>query len=236
MKEKVIKVLLVEPGKKPRAIEIENTLEAKQQVVGGAIEQLLPWRDEVALICNEEGKGQGLPLNRAIFTEPDQIEMTWPELRQKFEDAEKSGEHITGYIVFAQESFGKPYSEESRTYAVSSNNKAFQSGMGGYSIFGSCLDGTDPYLRLDLYMRDKDHPWKVEKCYIEKGGGDLLDIIEGTFFVVGALIDAEDYSSLSDSQIRKYSRVFQTPEAFILSKGGVGVIPYIEEEMKEEDR
>ena len=62
-----ISVLLVQPGKYPKMIEIEDSLEAMQKVVGGDIEEYMPFEDEVAIICNEEGKINGLPLNRAIY-------------------------------------------------------------------------------------------------------------------------------------------------------------------------
>ena len=61
-----ISVLLIQPEKKPRVVEIPNTLEAMQKLVGGYIEEYMPFDDEVAIICNEEGKMNGLPLNRAI--------------------------------------------------------------------------------------------------------------------------------------------------------------------------
>lgn len=61
-----ISVLLIEPGKYPKMIEIENTLEAKQKLVGGNIEMLMPFEDEVAIICNDEGKIIGLPENRGV--------------------------------------------------------------------------------------------------------------------------------------------------------------------------
>lgn len=48
-------------------IEIEDTLEAMQSIVDGDIEEYMPFSDEVAIICNEEGKVNGLPLNRAIY-------------------------------------------------------------------------------------------------------------------------------------------------------------------------
>lgn len=35
------------------------------------------------------------------------------------------------------------------------NNKAFQSGMGGYSIYGSSVDESDPLVRLEMYIRDE---------------------------------------------------------------------------------
>ena len=64
-----ISVLLVEPNKYPKMIEIDDTLEAMQEVVGGDIEEYMPFEDEVAIICNEEGKVNGLPPNRAVYEE-----------------------------------------------------------------------------------------------------------------------------------------------------------------------
>ena len=72
-KETKIKVLLVEPNSYPRVIEIEDTLEAKQRIVGGYIEMIVPYEDDVAIICNEEGKINGLPLNRSIKDENGEI-------------------------------------------------------------------------------------------------------------------------------------------------------------------
>lgn len=66
MKDK-LKVLLVEPNKLPRKLEIDNTLEAKQELVKGYIECVyLPKDSNVFLICNEEGKINGMDLNRDI--------------------------------------------------------------------------------------------------------------------------------------------------------------------------
>ena len=64
-----LSVLLVEPNQYPKMIEIDDTLEAMQAVVGGDIEEYMPFEDDVAIICNEEGKVQGLPPNRAIYGE-----------------------------------------------------------------------------------------------------------------------------------------------------------------------
>ena len=66
-------VLIVEPGKKPRKAEIDESLEGMQQVVGGYIQAIYPFEDPVALICNEEGKLLGLPLNRALKDEDGDI-------------------------------------------------------------------------------------------------------------------------------------------------------------------
>ena len=67
MKNEKIKCLLVEPYELPKEIEIENTLEAKQNLVGGYIECTYLQNDpDVVIICNEEGKINGMKLNRYI--------------------------------------------------------------------------------------------------------------------------------------------------------------------------
>jgi len=62
-------VLVVEPMKKPYMKDIDSGLHALQQEVGGYIEAIYPYEDSVGLVCNEEGKLDGLPLNRAIYGE-----------------------------------------------------------------------------------------------------------------------------------------------------------------------
>ena len=64
-----ITVLVVEPGEVPYVKEIDPGLESLQSEVDGWIEAIYPFEDSVAVICNEEGKLNGLPLNRAIISE-----------------------------------------------------------------------------------------------------------------------------------------------------------------------
>ena len=61
-------VLIVEPGKTPRTAEIGGSLESMQAVVGGYIQAVYPFDDEIALICNEEGKILSLPFNRSLYS------------------------------------------------------------------------------------------------------------------------------------------------------------------------
>ena len=61
-----MKVLVVEPEKEPYVKEISSGLSSLQKEVGGFIEAVYPFEDPVAIICNEEGKLEGLPLNRAL--------------------------------------------------------------------------------------------------------------------------------------------------------------------------
>ena len=221
-----LSVLLVEPNQYPKMVEIDDTLEAMQEVVGGDIEEYMPFEDEVAIICNEEGKVQGLPPNRAIYGEPEQVEMTFAEMRDRFCEAEKEGkEHLSGYIVFTSDSFDKPYDERSRTYGVSSDNKAFKAGMGGYSIYGSCLDGTDSCVRLDGYMFGED-AWKIEKCYMVEPSREMQDIICGKFFIVHAPFDSEKFRSLPPDLAEKYREKFKYPERFVRAGNEIVAVPF----------
>ena len=221
-----ISVLLVEPNKYPKMVEIDDTLEAMQEVVGGDIEEYMPFEDEVAIICNEEGKLIGLPPNRAIYAEPEMVELTYSELADRFRNAESEGKkHLAGYIVFSQESFNKPYDEKSRTYAVSSDNKAFKAGLGGYSIYGSCLDGSDPCVRLDGYMRG-ENAWEIEKCYLKEDSREMLDIICGKFFITYAPFEAERFQSLPPDLAEKYREKFKYPERFARVNDKIVAVPF----------
>ena len=74
MSDEKLRVIHVEPGKRASVIEIEDKLEAMQKLVGGMIEEYMPWEDDVAVICNDEGKMLGLPLNRGIRGEDGQLQ------------------------------------------------------------------------------------------------------------------------------------------------------------------
>ncbi len=68
-----MKVLMCRVGEAARVEEIDNGLESMQNVVGGYIQATYPFEDEVAIICNEEGKLMGLEMNRGIPTTMDII-------------------------------------------------------------------------------------------------------------------------------------------------------------------
>ena len=121
-----MKVLVIEPHKPPYPLEIDGTLDAMKQIVGGTIQAVYPFEEPIALVCNDEGKLLGLPLNRALY-----------------------------------------------------------------------------------------HPET----------GELYDIIAGTFFLCGAPPDADSFTSLTDSQLEKYTQYFHTPESFMRINGRIVAIP-----------
>ena len=72
-KRTTINVLLCKAGERAKMVEIQDSLESFQEIVGGMIEEYMPFEDDAALVCNEEGKMRGLPLNRAIDGEDGKI-------------------------------------------------------------------------------------------------------------------------------------------------------------------
>lgn len=98
--------------------------------------------------------------------------MTYKELKDYFRKINEEGKPaVDGVIVFTEGSFDKIYSLESRSYEVSSDNKAFQSGKLGYSIYGDSLDGTDIAVRLEGYMKEEQggaDGWVVDYCYLKE--------------------------------------------------------------------
>ncbi len=58
-------VLVVEPGFLPYEKEI-NGLHDMQKLVGGHIQAIYPFKEAVALVCNESGVLDGLEFNRSI--------------------------------------------------------------------------------------------------------------------------------------------------------------------------
>ena len=227
---RTIDVVLVEPGKLARPAKITATLEEMQAVVGGDIEPFYPFEEQVCIVCNEEGKLIGLPLNRAVYAyEEQQVDMTYGELAAQFRAQERSGtgRHMLGYIVFTEDSFTEPYTEEQRTYVVSSDNKAFKPNMGGYSIYASSLDGVDKMVRLEAYMAAEHggkNGWKVERCYTKLQTREMVEIMAGTFFICD--YSGESFGSLSDEQLKKYTEMFKQPERFLRLNGEIHAVPY----------
>ena len=107
----------------------------------------------------------------------DNQNMTYPELRDLFVERNKTqlAKPVSACIVFADSNWpDHHYPLRSRTYEVSSDNKAFRSSSCSTSLFGSCLDGTDQMVRLDWYMKDFGNKggWVVDHCYLKENSDE----------------------------------------------------------------
>ena len=148
-------VTITETLKMTVTVEAESMEEAKQKVEA-------EWKDGEYILDADSFAGVEFESAEPV------VELSYREMADMFSHINKIGaEHLCGYIVFSEDSFDKFYSEQSRTYVISSDNKAFKPNMGGYSIFGSCLDGTDQNIRLEEYMRGKN-AWHIDRCYMKK--------------------------------------------------------------------
>ena len=67
-----MRVLVVEPERRPEMREIDDSLKAMQEIVGGLIQSIY-LGDSVALVCNDEGKMINLPMNRGLRDKDGQI-------------------------------------------------------------------------------------------------------------------------------------------------------------------
>lgn len=64
--ENLIKVLLVEPFSKPKMITIENNYQAISEIICGDVDEYMPFEDDVALLCNSDGKRLSLSASHTV--------------------------------------------------------------------------------------------------------------------------------------------------------------------------
>lgn len=92
--------------------------------------------------------------------------ITYEELVELFVEHNKEKKRgkkpLKAHIVFTQDSFDEEYTEEERTYRVTSNNNGFKPDKEDGTIFIDAIDGTDNGVRLDWY------DWDVEYCVLVK--------------------------------------------------------------------
>ena len=104
-----MKILVVEPMKTPTVQEIDHTLSAMQELVGGTIQAVYPFDDPVALVCNDEGKLLGLPWNRALT---DESGVPYDIVCGTFFVVGIGDENFTSLTEQQVEKYGKKYARE----------------------------------------------------------------------------------------------------------------------------
>ena len=63
-----MRILVVEPGHRPRSAKINGSLESMEEIVGGRIQAMYPSRG-IALVFNNDPHGPLLPKNRCVRNE-----------------------------------------------------------------------------------------------------------------------------------------------------------------------
>ena len=71
--KETIRVVLCEPGELARVADIGTSLSDLQAVVDGLIEPFYPFEESVCIVCNDEGKFNGMKPNRAVYDQDGKI-------------------------------------------------------------------------------------------------------------------------------------------------------------------
>lgn len=62
-----MRVIVKKPGERPKRMEVKNSLESLQKLVGGYIETVTLNENDV-IICNEDALSLSLPYNTSVIT------------------------------------------------------------------------------------------------------------------------------------------------------------------------
>ena len=162
MKKEKLKILLKKVGYEPEIKFIDNTLKAKQKIVGGLIE-VIDFTDDTLIVCNEEGKILDLPPN-TIF-DMDYIAGDYFVVGNDFENAafksltDEQIKKVTPIINEKSLKYSKKDLEEYSTdnhYVIMANPKK------------SLLDFINDYENNFLTKLDKDSNEHIAEDYNEK--------------------------------------------------------------------
>lgn len=64
--KKTVKILVCRVGELAEEIEMDNSLEGIEEIVGGSFDEFYPFREDIALVCNRYGMDEGLQPNRKV--------------------------------------------------------------------------------------------------------------------------------------------------------------------------
>lgn len=68
-----MKAIICEPIKRARIAEIKSDLKSLQSLVDGYIQVVYPFEDRIGIVCNDEGKLNGLEPNRGLKDENGEL-------------------------------------------------------------------------------------------------------------------------------------------------------------------
>ena len=131
-----MKVVMLEPGKLARTVELGEDLEAMQNAVGGTIQAIYPFEDEVALVCNDDGKCFGLPANRALYMNGEMVDII-------------CGSAFICAAPSDSDSFQSLSDEQIKTY-TDKNELVLDFTMGSGSTGEACINTNRKFIGIEL--------------------------------------------------------------------------------------
>ena len=183
-----IRVLIVKPEEKPYVEEIDCELESFQKIVGGDIEEV-SLESDTKLVCNGEGKINGLTPNRLIgddiicgtfflagYDGGEELVSLSDEKIEKYQEKLKEG------FMFCDETADK------NKQFISKLNRFLADNDFDFSALGESYETEDKQYAMDI-LRD------LHRIFVDTYGTDCIDDIadgdEG-FLYVPAIIKAID--------------------------------------------
>lgn len=104
------KAIILEPGKEAEVREIGTDWKSLSAIVGGMIECVAPFGNNIVITVNEEGKILGLPLNRALVEDGKVLDIYAGTMVVLRADGEQLVSLTDEQVAFILQRFGKPES------------------------------------------------------------------------------------------------------------------------------
>lgn len=116
-----------------------------------------------------------------------------------------------------------PVGEEAGPVEIENSLKSLQSYVDGYIEVIRPFDDEDVVMILN--EEGKINGLAPNRALMDENG-DVIDIIAGDFLIAG-VDDEEEFTSLNEAQIRKYTKMFERPQKFLRGAGDtIVILPY----------
>ena len=76
-----------------------------------------------------------------------------------------------------------------------------------------------------------ENGWKIERCYMKESEREMIEIIAGPFFICDC--SGENFGSLNEDQLNKYTDMFKQPERFARVNGEIVAVPFTPKNIQE---
>ena len=164
-----MKILVVEPMKPCEVREIPDTLEAMQALVGGYIQAVYPFQEEVAVICNEEGRNLDLPYNRPLM---DESGLPY-DITVKFEENARNSKDLISMIMIDSNVGKIPLSYVADVVSTTGPNTINRENVNRRLVISANVDGRDLRGAVNEIRKEIEKDIKLPEGYYLSFGGQF---------------------------------------------------------------
>lgn len=237
-----MKIMVVEPNKRPYVKDIDGTTEELREIVGGDLEISVPFINDmyVHLVCVENGKINGEPLNRPLnkrrgkgndiiagtfclfnaSEEGDIIDLTDRQIRtykQKFEEINPAIILFNHQRYFPEQKIRviifKP-SKEPYAKEMVLNDKEIEEIVGEEYDICCHIDKNEDYV---LFKKENKERERILSNFFETskdfgGAFELYEQYRDTYIACKPSTDGFGFESFNDEEMEKYINLVGTDE------------------------